>query len=282
MVLKLIKHDFVESSRKFVPVIGMIVAVTAMIIIMFKSSISGWGAEVVVIAMSFMVFGLSIASFVLSVMGIIDLLYTSVYNKRGYQLFTMPVKSWEILLSKLALVFIWVGIISIVTILCAGFIFLMVFGNVGIWEYVTSFFNYIANSLDIRVYLVSMLSNLVSTVYSFALFMFVGSVIHSSYVQNGRNYKMLIFYLIASVVMSSMFGLLMTSDVAIDFFLQDALVLGEVIDPLLGGWEQLFTLAVNVDVLQATLWFALLKALIAGLFAFGTLWFWKNKLEIVD
>ncbi len=282
MVGKLIKHDFLESRRKFAPVIGMIIAVTFMLIVMFNSSFYGTGAELVLLIMTFLVFGLSISSFVMTIMALIDLLYTSVYNKRGYQLFTMPVKSWEILVSKLVLVFIWMSIIGLVTLICGGTIMLIVFGKVDVLDYFASFFSYLFSNIDVRVYAVSLFSSVVGTIYSFSLFMFVGSIVHSCYVQNGRNYKMLIFYLIAVVLISSTLGKLMSSDMALQFIIGEGALNGEMLDPLVNGWGQLFSTVVNVGALKATLWFSVLEGLIATSFMYGTIWFWNNKLEVID
>ena len=212
----------------------------------------------------------------------IDLLYTSVYNKRGYQLFTMPVKSWEILVSKLVLVFIWMSIIGLVTLICGGTIMLIVFGKVDVLDYFASFFSYLFSNIDVRVYAVSLFSSVVGTIYSFSLFMFVGSIVHSCYVQNGRNYKMLIFYLIAVVLISSTLGKLMSSDMALQFIIGEGALNGEMLDPLVNGWGQLFSTVVNVGALKATLWFSVLEGLIATSFMYGTIWFWNNKLEVID
>lgn len=282
MVGKLIKHDFLESRRKFTPVIGMIVVVTVMLTIMFNSNYTGAGSDFIVLAMLFMVFGLSIASFVMTVMALVDLLYTSVYNKRGYQLFTMPVKPWEILLSKLVLVFIWMTVIGFVTLLCGSALLTFVFGKVGVWEYITSFLSYLLTNIDVRVYAVSLFANFVGTIYSFSLFMFVGSIVHSSYVQNGRNYKMLIFYLIAVVLATSLFGQLSSSVMPLEFVLNDALITGLVGDPLLTGWDQIFTTVVNVGALKSSLWLTVLQGLIAVSLSYGTIWVWNHKLEVID
>lgn len=285
MVGKLVKHDFLESRRKFVPVVGSIVALTLIILMLTRSEFSGGGASFIMSVSILLMFGLSIAAVVLSFMAYIDLLYTSMYNKNGYKLFTLPVKSWEIVASKIIVSFIWTIIISAVTIVSAYLFLLITMSGFEGWEYITSFFKYLTAQVDIRVFAVWTLNVIASTIFSISLFLFVGSIVGSSYVQNKRNFKMFVFYLITAIVVGNVIGLLNlnASIFEVSFspeLLESAIMSG--FDPLVDGWETIMQFYVNVEGIQHMVYLALIRLCIGSLFIYGTIWFWNNKLEIID
>lgn len=280
MVGKLIKHEFLESKRKFIPVIGTITAATVILMLMVKG---GFGSEFLIFTVSFILFGLFVASVVMTIMAFIHLLYTSVYNKRGYQLFTLPVKTWEIIVAKLAVTFVWTIIMLLVSGLALFLIFLVAFSGEEIWPYISGVFNYIFTSIELRYYAVSLLSQISGIIFTFSIFMFVGSVVHSKYIQNRRGLIMFIGYLVITAIINNVLSLFISNALPIDFVVNPEVMMNPTMfDPLVAGWDAYFSLTTNIQVLQSFVWLAVLKGLIGVGFIFGTIWFWDNKLEIID
>ena len=280
MVGKLIKHEFLESKRKFIPVIGTIAAATLILVTMIKG---GFGSNFLIVTTSFILVGLFFASIVMTIMAFIHVLYTSVYNKRGYQLFTLPVKTWEIIVAKLAITFIWTIIMMLVSGLAILIVFFVALSGNEVMPYISSGFNYLFTSIELRYYAVSLLSQITGTIFTFATFMFVGSIVHSEFVQNRRGLIMFIGFLVLTVIVNNVVALFITSGLPIDFIPNpDAVMNPGMYDPLVSGWESYFTLSTNVQVLQSHMLLAVIKGLLGVGFIFGTIWFWDNKLEIID
>ncbi len=78
-------------------------------------------------------------------------------------------------------------------------------------------------------------------------------------------------------------NLFVSNALPIDFVMNPEVMMNPgMYDPLIAGWETYFRLTTNIQVLQSFVWLAVLKGLIGVCFIFGTIWFWDNKLEIID
>ena len=111
MLGKLIKHEFKEASRRFVMILGMIVAASIILALSFNME-AIYNEGVILVMLMLILMGLGIAVVVMSFMAFIDLLYTSLYNKNGYRLFTLPVETWEIIVAKISVYAIWNAIVG--------------------------------------------------------------------------------------------------------------------------------------------------------------------------
>ena len=112
MVIKLVKRELRDSSTSFVPVLAAILAGSVLLPlqIRFFNSIGFLNAIVNIVLML-----LFFTAMILSIRASFYILYTNMYNKSGYELFTLPVKLWEIVVSKLITLVIWYVALSIVT-----------------------------------------------------------------------------------------------------------------------------------------------------------------------
>lgn len=116
-MLKLIKHDFISTGRIIGIVYAIVAFLSAFILITKKgenSMVSSIGAVILVLATM-------VLFVVVAVVLMIDF-HKSLYGDRGYLTFTLPVKSWKVLLSKLIVSGAWL-LVALAAILGTGVLF---------------------------------------------------------------------------------------------------------------------------------------------------------------
>lgn len=140
MLGKLIKHDFRALSRLLVPTIIAILGATllaslgiSMNIRMGYSSFSEGPMSQIIVTLSIflsviMIVGIC-AAFLFIMFVVFQRFYKNLMTSEGYLTFTLPVKTSDILWSKLISAMIWMFVSSLVAILC-GLIFAL-FGTSG-------------------------------------------------------------------------------------------------------------------------------------------------------
>ncbi len=283
MVTKLIKNEFIDPKRKFMPILGLIFAISVLILLSFRSSTIPT-ESILVVMVTLVIMGFGVAIVVLSFMAFIDLLYTSLYNKNGYRLFTLPVKTWEIITAKVIVFLLWNLIIGLFALVSFFVIGLVTMHGTDVMVIIRSFFSYFFSQVELRVFMVLLLDVITSNLSTIALFFFVGSVVNSTYVQNNRGLKMFIFYLIATVVMGQLYGLVNDyNNFVFDFNVNESFIHGmESFNPLTDGWEVMFNISTNIQGLQSTALMSVLYAIVSALLFMGTAWMWDHKLEIID
>lgn len=112
MVISLLKKEFRESLKIFVPIIVLAVALISLTQIntIYQRNYYEYNSAMSNMASSLtwkISFALAIALAVAGMLGGITYLYRNIYNNKGYELFTLPVKSWEIMFSKTIIVIFW-------------------------------------------------------------------------------------------------------------------------------------------------------------------------------
>lgn len=273
MVLKLIKNDIKESKDKFLPVVMVIpvMAVLLNISIAFENSVN-----TIILILVPVVFALIVASVVLSVMAFIDLLYTSLYDRKAYKTFTLPVKTWEIYASRIVTYWFWQIIILLVIMVT---VFVTVLINTSFYSVQQSLdliFS-VLSQIDFVTVLVGIFHFFTDNIMTLTVFLFAGSVINSSYVQNHRKIKMFILYLILMVTISNVFGRFIVN--------QDNLLSFNVALESLDHLENLknvITVSVNPNGQKAYLLMGALYSIISAILFIATTWFWDNKLEVIE
>lgn len=282
MVTKLVKNEFKDSSRKFVPILG-IIATASVILTMTINLDMVNNIAFANLLLLIVLLGLGVAIVVLSFMAFIDLLYTSLYNKNGYRLFTLPVETWEIVTAKVVVYAIWNVIILCVTLLAFLFITLVSVRDAEFWEVFRSIFAFFAETVELRVVLTVLLNTVASGLVSIALFLFAGSVVNSRYVQNQRGLKMFILYLVLTALSNQLFVQLGASG---EFIFNAAIdptpIMSGTFNPLVQGWSSVVALTTNVAGLRDMALMSVLYLIVASILFFGTVWFWDHKLEIID
>ncbi|HLV50165.1 MAG TPA: hypothetical protein VKY25_04470, partial [Erysipelothrix sp.] len=230
--------------------------------------------------------GLFIAVLVMWVMAFIDLLYKSIYNKNGYRLFTMPVKTWEIVVAKTVVFFMWMFIIGVVTFIAMMIFLAISFRDLEIFRVYQSLISYILSNFSLAEIGIMVLSFISNNLITITVILFIGSVANSHFIQNRRALVAFVGYLILTAIISR-FTVSFVSEVSLfDFVINDQLIMNpgmiDSINPLTQGWSTLFELSANTIGFQTVAKVTLIELLMSGLLMFGTVWMWDNKLEILN
>lgn len=286
MVGKLIKNEFLDSRKSFLPVVLMIVSVTTILLLVTNSRFQGGGAVFLVSILMLVLFGLFVAIFVMWVMAFINLLYKSVYNKNGYRLFTMPVKTWEIVVAKTAVYFLWLLIIGVVTFISVNVFLLITFSNTDFMEIYSSLVGYIFSNISLPQIILMVLSFISNNLVTIATILVVGAIANSAWIQNQRSIKAFLMYVVLTAVISRVTAQFLSSAPIFNLNINDAILLDPTIldsfNPMIDSWSTIFSLATNVDAMQTVAKVVLLEFLMSGLLVYGTLWVWDHKLEILN
>lgn len=282
MGLKLIKNEFKDASNKFLPIVGMIATVTVLILLPIlmqqNMQVAFFNAMLVLIIFAFFV-----AIVVMMFMATINLLYTSLYDKNGYRLFTLPVNSWEIILAKSVVFFLWTSIIALITYVAFTVIVLVAFGNNDLIILIKSFINYVLNEAGLQVILVGLFSVFSSYVMLISLFLLVGSIINSSYIRTRRKMKMFLgFVFLNTLINQLLYYLNLQPKDVVDISLTDKIFGIGMYNPLVNGWRELIQITAQPAGISATMLSSIVYLALAGIFFILTTYFWNNKLEIID
>ncbi|HKM23744.1 MAG TPA: ABC transporter permease [Erysipelothrix sp.] len=264
MVIKLTKRDILDSKRYYIPivisVIAFFVSLGFAINNLDNSQLSLIGN--IVSGASFLgVAAFSFGLFILSIIANIYILYTSVYGDRGYDLFTMPVTSGQIIFSKFLTIAFW-AIVSFAAGVVGFLLFLMITGMMGDFlaaiQLILMNLSYLFENIDLGILIVLALSFLVSGIYSAALILFSGAVANSSKFQKNRGVVAVLVYFGVSFVIN-----VITSLTNI-------------------GWDFLTMMNISkntlLTIINASMVF---NIAIAGLLLLAVKWLWENKLEIL-
>lgn len=259
MVGKLIKRDIKDSVKYYGPIQVLIIVLFVGMALFMNSVMNSYQnlmnimATVSIIAVVAIVFGLLI----LSVLANIYILYTSIYGNRGYDLFTMPVSSMQIIISKLATVIIWT-FISGVTAMLGLFIFLTLTGNLSDFMagvvFIIENISVIIQGLDIASLGIFAIQGFTNLMFSSILLLFCGAIVNSSKVQKSRGVIAVVLYYLLNMAVNILETFVIPTT-----------------DPL------------GVLFLSTSTVFALtvFKLAFMGLMIYGVKWIWENKLEVL-
>lgn len=118
MVFKLLKYDFKSMLRVFIPLWLVLLAVSALNHFSLTNGLPLPMAQIKLIPL-LVFFGLIIAAGVLTAVLVIQRFYLGLLKDEGYLMFTLPVKPWQLLASKVisalvvALLSMGVGLLSV-------------------------------------------------------------------------------------------------------------------------------------------------------------------------
>lgn len=264
MVGKLFKNDLVDSYKAYAPVVGMMVAGCVVTILMIQLAINdrfGIFGTFLTLAL----FALIVIVTVMSVRANIYVLYTSIYHKNGYRLFTLPVKTWQILVSKLLVAFFWSIIMGLLLLLS---LFIITFTTTGdlamygeVFQEISQFF---AEYFDSSVAFFAVLDNILGFALSSLVILFAGAVAHSSYFQNNRGLVAVGIAVLIAIILGQVGAYVDTS-------FGSVLLRYDPTTMIQGG---------NIPVGEFGL-VIIYQLLVCGFLTFGTLWFWNHKLEVM-
>lgn len=260
MVIKLIKREISDSSRSFIPVLACILLGSILVPVQLRYM----EASLVSAIINFIVVILVFSVFILSIRASFYILYTNLYNRSGYELFTLPVKAWQIIVSKILTLLFWYLVIGVVATLSFILFGIILTGDISlIFEGIGIFMKYVMPEfLNVDALLV-LANSLSSTLQACILVFFVGAIANSSFFSRNRAWFALLFFLLISWGVN-----MVVAGLGIDF-------VGISFVGSMDGIQMEF----NRMVLLGGLVFNLV---LTGFYFLGTLWFWDNKLEIMN
>ncbi len=122
MLSKLLKYEFKATGRAFLPLYGALLALAVINNLLFRIDGAGFPQthEVsrISTAIGVLLYVLLImAIFVLTVVVMIQRFYKNLLSEEGYLMFTLPVRTWQLISSKLIASMVWIVLSCAVTFL---------------------------------------------------------------------------------------------------------------------------------------------------------------------
>lgn len=133
MLGKLIKHEIRATSRIFLPLYGALLILTIFTKLLlafgapdfFTDNVATNPVMEVVLGISFALYFIAvIALSVMNMVIIIQRFYKNLFTDEGYLMLSLPVKTWELVLSKLIVGLIWSFVCTVMIILTFAIFFL--------------------------------------------------------------------------------------------------------------------------------------------------------------
>lgn len=154
MLSKLLKYEMKATGRIFLPLFAVVLLSAAINRIITLLSPGGWEAPAIISLVLYVT--ILVGMFVVTVIMMIQRFYRNLLSEEGYLMFTLPVKPWMHIISKLLLAMLWtlvgvmVAIGSIAIIASAqlftpavlreiGMVFTRVFAYDGVWLFMAEF-----------------------------------------------------------------------------------------------------------------------------------------------
>src|SRR5699024_11468325 len=93
-------------------------------------------------------------------------------------------------------------IIGVVGFLAVTMFLMITLQGTEVFEAMRSLFVYFFEQIELRTFFVLLLEMISSNLVTIAIFLFVGSVIHSTFVQNQRGLKMFLGFVIVTIILN--------------------------------------------------------------------------------
>lgn len=126
MLGKLIKHETRATSRIFIPLYGALLMLTIFTKLVMAIGAPDFFSEMatsskvaeIILGISFTLYFILIVGIsVMTLVMIIQRFYKNLFTDEGYLMFSLPVKTWELVLSKLLVGMIWSAVCTIMIVL---------------------------------------------------------------------------------------------------------------------------------------------------------------------
>lgn len=197
MLRKLIKHEFIASYRRYVP---FYIALLALAVLNPLTSLTDDAFYINAILLSGAVIIVSVMS-LFTIYNMIISLGRRVYGKPGYLLFTLPVKTIDIMLSKILVNLFWIICTVIISIITFAVTFYFFDGSfLTVFRMITLMF--IENPMD---GLILILALFIYALYSIAILMFLFSFLNLIYKGERKILMGLLIYFGMSIVIDSVY-----------------------------------------------------------------------------
>jgi len=178
MLGKLIKHETRATSRIFLPLYGALLILTIFTKLalalgapdFFSDNVATNPVIEVVLGISFTLYFIAVVALsVMTLVMIIQRFYKNLFTDEGYLMFSLPVKTWELVLSKLLVGLIWSAVCTLMIVISFFILslgsFTMMDLTQGISMAYTEFYSTFGTSLNVLIFEIMMLI-VVSTISS--------------------------------------------------------------------------------------------------------------------
>ncbi|PKM60197.1 MAG: ABC transporter permease [Firmicutes bacterium HGW-Firmicutes-4] len=179
MLGKLIKHETRATSRIFLPLYGALLILTIFTKLVMAIGAPDFFSEAasnnnnvaeIILGISFtLYFVLIVGICVMTLMMIIQRFYKNLFTDEGYLMFSLPVKTWELVLSKLLVGMIWSAVCTVMIFLTFFIFSLGTFSMIELSQTIRSAYSmfYLQTGMELNFFMVEMiLFILVETVAS--------------------------------------------------------------------------------------------------------------------
>ena len=208
MLRKLMKQEILASSRTYLPILAAVGGMALMAIATFSVNQSTI-LSLLTYSVAMLIIG---AAGGFTIYNLIVSLGTRVYGKPGYLLFSVPAKTWQILLSKLLINLMWLFATTLVCVGCLLIMFQAIanMAQINILEALGEAFGMIYGELSPWDYVRVGLAGLTYAVYQIAFFMFLFSLLNLIYKGEKKVLIGILLYFglsqVAGMLQSAVFG----------------------------------------------------------------------------
>lgn len=274
MVKKLIRNEIESTFKYFVPVfiMGLVGAgiFTSLMVTSLNVSITSSAFEMVIAIVVILLVALVIASLVLSVLGLLQVMYKTLYSVTGYRQFTYPITSSQRILVKVITSLFWIFVTFIYVLLMLGLsILLSALFSFQFNEILNMInFNFIEALLSIDLAFTSLfnLSVVSNLVLQLMLILVAGAFANSSYIRKNRSIVAFVVYMLTSILIDSLYSITIYMITGIQSLGLGSIFIAGIVEIPYGG----MALGVIINVLF----------IVAAYFT--TVWLWERKLEILN
>ncbi len=204
MLRKLIKHEFIASYRIYLPSYVAVVLLALLSVTTFRANQSLIGGFFM--SLFFLLAG-GMAFF--TVYNLIVSLGQRVYGKQGYLLFSIPAKTWQIMVAKAVTNLIWI----VCTVAITVGSFLMFTSLVISWDVFSSLSEVITEfiGIDPGVWVAMGSLGLVQLIYTIGFFMFLFALLNLVYKGEKKVFIGILLYFAVDYVVTTIISLIFGS-----------------------------------------------------------------------
>lgn len=274
MVKKLIKHEISSTFKYFTPVFIMAIVGSILFTILTNVSLrQDTISDAFGLVIGFVVLilvGLVVASIVLAIMGLLQVTYKTLYSLTGYRQFTYPITSSQRIIVKLVTSLFWIMVTSIFVFIMFTLSILVTYlinePVANLFEYVYYVLRQVLTGFDFVLLSVLSVNSLSEMVLQITTILFAGAVANSSMVRKNRAIIAFVVYFVSVLVFSNITSLISM----LIFNYGGTGILG-----IISSGDSI----ISYESLSLTI---VLNLIFVALTTYGTIWFWDNKLEILN
>lgn len=272
MVIKYTKHEIEQTFKYYLPVFGIGIVGGLLLILMVSSLHSSISSSEVPWAFTFAILGLfalSVAGTVLTIRGMLIVLYSTLYSVTGYRQFTYPITSKQRIAIKVLVSTFWnivtTVFLGIVGLLSVAIILLIIPEGKPAFDFAIQSALEVLKSVDVLNVSLMFGNFIVSSISSILMILVVGAIANSSWIRRNRSVYAIVIYVGLSLLTSQITGWVTDGLVTTVPFVTDFAVISQSILSVEG---LLISIIINI--------------IYSILMVLATIWLWDHKLEILN